>query len=242
MPCSSPHLGVVLGALVLVAHEHGDGCAGGVVIHQPRQHLARVKLVTRCGDAALPRTPSIQLELNPTVAPRTLRQRVASLWDQAETLTVPLLASVCAWAAGDSRSIGAHTPISNHGVSPLPVRGERQSGRMSVRTGSKSTDLDLLLCELHAWWHAIDHAAHPAAVRLAEGGDAEQGAERIGARRARCTVPSHTPRQASVELLMRRARLGPHSTPLRVGEVSICYCPHQRPGRSACLPGQARGI
>ena len=50
------------------------------------------------------------------------------------------------------------------------------------------THLDFLLCELHARRHAIDHASHPAAVRLAEGGDAEHGAERVGTRRARCTV------------------------------------------------------
>jgi hypothetical protein len=54
------------------------------------------------------------------------------------------------------------------------------------------THLNFLLCELHARRHAIDHASHPAAVRLTEGGDAEHGAERVGARRTRCTASTPT--------------------------------------------------
>lgn len=63
-PVGDAHLAVVLRALVLVAHEHGDGGPQGDAVGHPREHLARVLLLARGGDDGLPRAAPVELALD----------------------------------------------------------------------------------------------------------------------------------------------------------------------------------
>ena len=85
-PKGDLHLLVVAGALVLVAHHHGNRGAQGDAIEQATEDLDLVVFLARCRDPALPGFAPVQLMLNRRDIKRQPRR--AAIDDHADTATV----------------------------------------------------------------------------------------------------------------------------------------------------------
>jgi hypothetical protein len=127
------HLAVVARPLVLVAHEHRDGRAERDAVEHARQDLARVLLLARRRDDALPGAAAVELRLD--LLRRDRQPRRHAVDDAADALAVGLAERGHAErvAVGAARGGHAHGGAACGGARAAAARAARGRGRAGAR-------------------------------------------------------------------------------------------------------------